>query len=272
MPMERFFWDSIHRFPDDPYGRAPFGAALTPIFDYLAFVRDLTLAFHRIGMPRYDVTFDFAACIEFVTKVKQLSDPDDISDAVQKEYFDFIDTFNSLDVDDAFFHPVGTDVETTGSGTEMPDIEGIFDIYRYRIIIALKQNPVLMSYVEGSTETWSEIQWEAFNNGLKAIVTPAASPLKDSAQLHLQLMGKPYKVVTKFASVSVVNPLQNAQAEQIQIGNEAEKRDQGWQTPDSASQKMTGSASVTEPPPTLSEQTNKPKPTSRPSSSKPRTR
>lgn len=254
MPMSRFFWDSMHRYPDDPYGRAPFGAALTPVLDYLAFIRDLTIAFHRVGMPRYDVTYDYAASVDFVVKVKQFSDPDEIADEVKRMFEEFVADFNSLQIDDTFFHMTGTDVNVTGSGMEMPDVSSIFDIYRYRMVIALKQNPVLMSYVEGSTETWSEIQWEAFSNGLKAIVTPAVSPLKDSGQLHLQLLGLAYKVVAKFGDVRTVNRLQNAQAAQIEIGNEAEKRDQGWQSQDTAAQKTTGSAPVGDPPPTLSEQ------------------
>jgi len=254
MPMNRFFWDSIHRFPDDPYGRAPFGAALTAIFDYLAFMRDLSLAFHRIGMPRYDVEYDFEAAIDFVTKIKQINDPDEIAMEVKRQFQAFVDDFNTLQIDDTFFHPKGTKVNVTGSAQQMPDVDPIFNIYRYRLILALKQNPVLMSFVEGSTETWSEIQWEEFLSGLLAIVTPAVSPLKDAAQLHLQLLGKTSKVKTVFDDARVVNALQTAQAVQIQIGNEAEKRDQGWQSQDSASQKVTGSMSVGDPPSTLSEQ------------------
>lgn len=254
MPMDRFFWDSLHRYPDDPYGRAPFGAALTPILDYLAFCRDLTIAFHRVGMPRYDVEYDHMASLDFVLKVKQLVDPSEIAEEVKRMFQEFVADFNSLQVDDTFFHQVGTKVNVTGSGMQMPDVSSIFDIYRYRIILALKQNPVLMSFVEGSTETWSEIQWELFSNGLKAILTPAVSPLKDAAQLHLQLLGKPYKVVANFGDVRAINRLANAQAEQIEIGNEVEKRDQNLQSQDTTAQKLTGSAPVGDPPPSLADQ------------------
>lgn len=249
LPMERTFWNSMHRFPGDPYGRAPFAAALQPILDYLGFIRDLSIAFHRVGLPRYDVEFDFAGAIDEVTKLNpNLRDPVKIADAVKEKFDKFVRDFGSLQIDDAFFHPKGTLVNVTGSGKEMPDVESIFDIYRYRVVLGLKQNPVLMSFVEGSTETWSEIQWEVFANSLRAVVGVGLGPLKDASQLHVRLLGLPYKVEAEYAPVRTIARLQNAQAEAVELENESYKRDQGWQTQKTASQNATGSAPVAEAP------------------------
>ncbi len=244
MPMPRFFWYSMHRFPGDSYGRAPFGALLTPILEYLGFIRDLTIAFHRLGMPRYDVEFDWEAAILFATKVQQYGTAAEIAASVKKQFQDFQANFNNLETDDTFFHGVGTKVNVTGSAAEMPDVEGIFDIYRYRVVLALKQNPVLMSFVEGSTETWSDVQWELATAALQAVVTPGVSPLKDTARLHLRLLGLAYKVEAEFTNPRSISRLEDAQAEQIEIANEAAKRDEGWQTQDTASQAITGSGAV----------------------------
>lgn len=270
MPMNRFFWASMHGFPGDPYGRSPLAPVLNPLLDYLGFIRDLTIAFHRVGMPRYDIDFDFVGAVEMATKVKQLSDPTLIANEVKRMFEEYVTNFNTLKIDDAFVHPTGTKVNVTGSGSEMPDVESIFDIYRYRLILALKQNPVLMSFVEGSTETWSDIQWEVFTNGLNATVSPGVSPLKDAATLHLRLLGKPYKVEVEFKPARSIQRLQDAQAEAVEIENESQKRDEGWQTQESSSQAVTGSSAVadapsptpaipaTAPPPPGSEQPPKP--------------
>jgi hypothetical protein len=105
-----------------------------------------------------------------------------------------------------------------------------------------------MSFVEGSTETWSDIQWELFTAGLHAVVEAGAEPLIESAQLHLQLMGMPYTVEAVYKSPRSISRLEDAQAEQIEIANEIEKRDEGWQTQDTASSNITGSAAVADAP------------------------
>lgn len=244
MPMNRFFWDSLHGFPDDPYGSPPLATALMPLLDYQSFSRDLTIAFHRVGLPRYDVTFDFAAAAKVAIDVERKTAPADIAASVRRQFDEFVAGFQGLKVDDAFFHPVGTEVNTTGSGEKMPDIPGIFDIYRYRLVVALKQNPVLMSFVEGSTETWSDIQWELAINGLGAIVGCGASPMRDCAQLHLQLLGNDCTVEVEQKPLKSVQRLQDAQAEALEIDNEVRKRDEGFQTQDTASMTLTGSAPV----------------------------
>jgi hypothetical protein len=247
MPMDRFFWSRMDAFPDDPYGRAPFGAALTEVLRIVAFMQDLGLAWHRVGLPRYKVKLPLNECAAYAKDILGLTDPKEIDDQAQRMFADAINFFNNLNADDAFF--LGTesgDADTIGSGREMGNVQQIFDIYRYRLIIALKQNPVLMGFVNGSTETWSDVQWEIYSKGMQAIVQKAATPLIRAAQLHLQLLGMPFKVKAEYEPIRSIQRLVDAQSEAVEIANEVEKVRQNWQTNVTAAQRITGSAPPSE--------------------------
>lgn len=242
MPMERFFYAKMDGFPDDPYGRTPFAPALSEVLRTIAFLQSLDLAFKRVGMPRIDVGVDMEGLAKTARDVIGLTDPEAIREYVQSAFGDTVNFFNGLNPDDAFFHGVTDQVSIIGAGGKMPDVKAIYDIYRWRLIIALKQNPVLMGFVDGSTETWSDVQWEIYAKGTAAIVSKASAPLLAAANLHLRLLGLPYKAVAEYQPIRSVQRLADGQAEAVEIANEIAKVNQNWQLNDTASQKLTGSA------------------------------
>ena len=191
MPMNRFFWSSLDGFPDDPYGRAPFAAALTAVLECMAFIRDLTTAFHRVGTPRWDIGFDFAMWTKIAQDIGLSTDPKEINDWVMDKFAQAQSMYADLEIDDAFFHDINSKVGAVGSGDKWPDVTGIWSILRLRLIQALKQMPSLMGVVEGSTETWSSIDYSIYTSGLESIARKAAVPLVRAANLHLQLLGLP---------------------------------------------------------------------------------
>ncbi len=259
LPMESFFWSSLDAFPDDPYGRAVFAPALTEVLRMLAFINDLSLAFHRLGSPRHDVGFDFEMWAQLARDVIGMTDPVEIDKWVQKKFAEAQAFFQDMEVDDAFFHDLKSKVGVLGVGNAWPDFEAMFDILRYRLIIALKQNPVLMGFVNGSTETWSDVQWEIYSKGMQTLVKKAAQPLLRCAQLHLRLLGKPYTAICEFEPIRSIQRLEDAQAEAAEIANEARKRDEGWQEQDTSSMALTGSAAVADAPIVRSTSSDNPK-------------
>lgn len=247
LPMERTFWTSLDNFPDDPYGRTPYAPVLAEVLSMLSFMKDLLLAWHRVGTPRYDIGFDFEMWSTIARDVLGLTDQKEIQDFVQTQYNTVVNTFQQLRADDAFFHDIKSKVQITGSGAQWPDVQGIYNILRWRMIMALKEMPTLMGVVEGNTETWSTVDWQIYSQGLKTLVAKAARPIIRAAQLHLRLLGRTETVVAEYAPIRANQRLADAQAEQLEIDNAARKRDEGWQTQDSSSTEITGSAAVGEP-------------------------
>lgn len=243
MPMDRFFWASLDGFPDDPYGRAPFAPALTEVLRILSFVNDMQTAFHRVGMPKYDVGYDFEGAAIYARDIvfNGMGKPEQISAWVDDDFEQAQSAFRTLEVDDAFWHGIKSTVGVVGSGKEMPDVSKIFDILRYRLTVALKQNPVLMGFVNGSTETWSDVQWEIYGKGGQAMVEKAAQPLIRAASLHLRLLGIPAVAEAEFSPIRSIQRLEDAQAEQVEIANEVAKVSNLWQLNTTAAMTITGS-------------------------------
>lgn len=244
MPMERFFTARISALPDEPYGRAPFGAALTVVLEALAFWRDVMLAFHRIGTPKWDVGFDFEMWAQLARDVVGLTDPKDINNFVQSKFQEAVAFWDDLKPDDAFFHDKNTVVNAAGSGDAWPDIARLWEMLRLRLVQSLKQLPTLMGIVEGSTETWSRVEWDIYAAALRSLSRKAATPLAQASTLHLQLLGLPYWAEVEVRELKSITRLVDAQAESIEIANEARKRDEGWQTNETAAIRVTGSGSV----------------------------
>ncbi len=258
MPMDRFFVSRLAALPDEPYGRAPFGAALTPVLECLAFMRDLMLAWHRVGTPKWDVGFDFEMWATLARDVVGLSDAVEIQEYVQARYDDAVKFYSDLNPDDAFFHDIKSRVNAVGSGSDWGQVEPIWRILQQRLIQSLKQLPTLMGVVEGDTETWSRVQWDIYSAGLQAMASRAASPLVRASELHLRLRGMPCSVEAEFVPAPTVGRLQEAQALALEIANEARMRDEGWQSQESAAMAVTGTGAVRPSPNSAASPTPKP--------------
>lgn len=247
LPPDRTFWTSIDGFPDDPYGRAPMSATLMPILELMAFMKDLLLAWHRVGTPKWDIGFDYEMWARIAREELGLADKEQITEYIEEQFDHAIELFESLQADDAFFHDIQSKVSVNGSGGHWPNVKEIWEILRWRLITAMHDMPTLMGVVEGNTETWSSVDWQIYAASLMTMVQKAAQPLIQAANLHLRLLGMPYIVEAVYAPIRANQRMVDAQSEQLEIENEAKKRDQGWQTQDEASIAITGSAAVGEP-------------------------
>lgn len=244
LPMNRTFWSSMDNFPDDPYGRAPMAAALNPVLEMMAFMKDLLLAWHRVGMPKWDVGFDYEMHAEIAKNVLGIVEKTEIEKYVEDQFNHVVQVFQSLQADDVFFHDIKSKVTATGSGGAWPNVKEIYDVLRWRLIIALKEMPTIMGVVEGNTDTWAGVDWQIYARGLESLVKKAASPLVQAAQLHLRLLGKPYTVHAEYEPVRANQRMVDAQAAQIEINNVLFKMAAGFITQTDASIEVTGTAPV----------------------------
>ena len=244
LPMERTFWSKFGGLPDNPGGSPPLAPALAAYLMLLSLLRDLGMAVHRIGYPKYHVTSDGDMDAQFAMEKLDMVDKDDILDYVEEQLDKLAERFEALDIDEAFITDVKQAVAAIGAGDKFPDFSAIYNIFSQRLEQALKTSATIMGRMTGSTETWSVVQWDAYARGLKKGVSKAANPIVDSANLHLQLLGMPYIAVPHYEELRSITRLQDAQAEEIEIKNEIVKRDENLQDQNTTGMKLTGSKPV----------------------------
>lgn len=248
MPMDRFFWGKMGGIPDDPYGRVPMAPVVNEALLSLSFMRDLSRAVHRIGYPFYDVGLDEEAIGQYARETMEMTNEDDIAEYVDKKYEEAMQAFNDRDVDDAYFHSIRAIVQANGAGDKFANFGEIWQIFRSRLIMALKHNPALMGIVEGSTETWSVVQWDIFVRSLRTLVAKALKPILKACNLHFQLLGMPYFADVEYAPLPSIDALDKAAAREKEIGNEVRLRDEGLQSQEETAMTLTGNAPVADGP------------------------
>lgn len=254
------FWAKTGGMPDEPYGKAPLAPVISAVFQIMSFILDLGAAWHRVGNPRIDIGFDFAAAADYARNSLNLTDDNQISDYQQKAFNETVSLFNSLSADDAFFHDVNSKVNILPAGT-WSNLKETWQIHKSRLTKALKMLPALMGDAEGKTESWSEVEERIFTNGLSYIVSASMRPFVEAAKLHFRLQGKPFTAELEIKLPKNAFQRQaDAQAQALEIQNQAQIRDQGWQDQESASMTVTGSAAVAEPRSWLSQTAPEPKP------------
>jgi hypothetical protein len=246
LPPDRVFWSSLDGFPDNPYGRAPKAGILMPVFEIMAYMKDLLLAWHRVGTPKWDIGFDYEMWAIIAREQLGLADKNEITAFIEAQFLRAVEIFEQLNADDAFFHDIKSKVGVNGSGGAWPNINDIWNLLRWRLMMALHEMPTMMGVVEGSTETWSSVDWQVYAKGMEVGVVKAATPILDAGQLHLQLMGMPYIIEAEYAPIRANQRMVDAQSEQLEIENEIKKELAGYQTHDEGSIRITGTVAVAE--------------------------
>lgn len=239
MPMNRFFYSKLPALPDEPYGRAPFAAVLNVVLECLGFMRDLLLAWHRVGNPALDIGIDYEMFYKLATDIVGLTDRVEIETWVRQKVTELQNQYNCKQPDDAYFHDIKSKVSAISM--QWPSFDHVWGMLRMRLIQALKQLPTLMGIVDGDTETWSKLQFEIFAASVKSMLAKAAYPLVKASNLHLQLLGMPYVAEPVFQELRSITRLVDAQAEFQEIQNEERKVVNNWQLNSTAAMVVTGS-------------------------------
>jgi hypothetical protein len=243
----RMFWHPIDTFPDDPYGRAPYAPALAECLRDLALMQDLTDAVHNAAWPRLAIPFNFKEMFE-VAKLYGM-DGIEAEQWVQEQFDDLVAKINAMNPSDNLHYDASGDVVVIEGSKGFSALEPILVYLRQRIVQSLKALPTLMGLNDGSTETFSSIEWSIYASGLESIRSVVFKLLERIASLHLRLMGKPLVAKAKYQQLRTVDALMEANTEAVRIKNAITKRQQGWQTNDTSSQEITGTDAVADPEP-----------------------
>ena len=242
----RMFWRPLDTMPDDPYGRAPYAPALGEVLRDLALMQDLTDAVHNAAWPRLGIPFNFKEMFE-VAQLFGFQDALEARSWVQEQFQLTVTEFNKLNPSDNLHYDAGGEIITLEGGKGLSSLEPILIYLRQRIVQSLKSLPTLMGINDGSTQTYTSIEWAIYASGLESIREVVVNLLVKIATLHLQLLGLPLVAKAIYEPIRTTDAAIEVKTEAQRILNEERKRDNGWQTNDSAAQAITGSDAVAEP-------------------------
>lgn len=241
-----FFWRALDSFADDPYGRAPYAPAVSEILADLALMQDLRDAVHNAAWPRLQFLFDMKATHEYVVETLGITNRYEVSAKIKELFQEVVTYAQTLRSDDNVVSMGTTGTNVIEGGKSFAALEPILTYLRQRIVQALKTLPTLMGINDGSTQTYTTVEWAIYAAGLETLRGIVAQLLVGVARLHLRLLGLDRKVKAEMQPIRTTDAQMEANAEATRIENEVRKRDEGWQTQDDAARAITGSAAVPE--------------------------
>lgn len=240
---DTFFWRTIDAMVDEPYGRAPLATAVSEILADYALLRDLRDAVHNAAWPRNAYGFNFVETHKIAVEVYGKKEPE-ASQWVQERFDELVRAFNNLKPDDSIFYDSAGDVKNLTPGDGFQAITGVLQFLRQRIVQGVKSLPTLMGINDGSTQTYTTVEWAIYAAGLESMREVAIYPVLKAATLHLQLLGMPLKAVATWKKIRTTDDKIEAQARTIQIANEKELVRLGMKSLEEASVALTGSGPV----------------------------
>lgn len=240
---EKFWYVPIDPAIDDPYGRSPVAPALQEVWFDISIISDLRKVVHHQGWPRIDIKVIEEVLVNSAPQGIK-SNPKELREWLDDRLFDIQEAYNDIGPDDSFVHYDAVEIGTYGGSPtgRMMDINQVVRAIERRMIKALKQLPILMGSNEGTTETHGTVQWTIFVEGLKSLQNPIKHILSRMMGLALEVYGHQGRVEIEFDALRTTDRLLDAQAEQAEISNAAEKYNQGWQSWEESAIEITGSA------------------------------
>lgn len=228
-----------------PYGRPLAAPALFTSLFLLGMLHDLRRVIQQQGYPRIDLSVDVKQILDAAPHLA--TNPKDFSEFVANLVTEVEQVYSQLQPDDAYIHtsnvavnrPVGA-VDASSLG----GIDAVITALERMAVRALKTMPLMMGISENVGDVQSNRQWEIFAAGIKSIQHYAETMLGRLFTLALEAQGIQAQVTFTFAELRAAERLRDAQTEAMEIANEKAKRDEGWQTQDEASIKITGTPAV----------------------------
>lgn len=247
LPPQLCFWAPIDTLPEDPYGRAPYAAALSECLRDLAMIADVQQVIHRVGYPRGAVGFNFAEMFKLAQEVFSITDPTEAREFVMEQFTATVTACNALSPEEWFHFDSNGNFQVIEGAKGFTGLEQVLVFLRQRITQAVKSLPTLMGINDGSTQTYTTVEWHIYAAAMEDIRTTVGGLLEQIASLHFRLQGRPLLGKLECEPIRTTDAQIEAQTEALKIANEARKRDEGWQTNDDAAQAITGTDAVAEP-------------------------
>jgi hypothetical protein len=242
-----FFWRALDAPVDEPYGRAPYAPALPQILADMALIQDLRDAVHNGAWPRTAHGFNFAESFKVATEQLKMTDPNTVAAWVNERFKEAVQAVSELKPDDNVVYDATGKLETIEGGKGFAAIEPILAFLRQRVVQSVKSLPTLMGINDGSTQTYTTVEWQIYASGLETLRDIAVQLLVKAANLHLRLRGLPYSAAAIVTKIRTSDALLDAQAEGLRIANEKEKIKMGWTSNEQSAIEITGSGPVSEP-------------------------
>lgn len=231
----------VDPLPGSPYGRSMVAPALWTALFMIGLLHDLRRVVSQQGYPRID--------LEIVADNLTKWMPADLQTQAEKARWlektiqDAQDAYDALEPDDAWLHPDAIKVNRPVGAVDqfvMSGFDGLIRTLERQAIRALKSIPLLFGVDQGGSETHATRQWEIHVAGIKAIQHLCEQMLEYLLTVALRVQGLQAEVRWRFAEIRAAELLRDAQVEQMQIKNAADRYDRGWISQDSAAQQGAG--------------------------------
>lgn len=249
LDIPTFRYVPIDPLPASPYGRPMAAPALFTAIFLLGVMHDLRRVIQQQGYPRIDLSIDVQQLIESAPHLA--SDTEQFNAWVDALVTQVSSVYSALEPDDAYIHTSNVAVNRpvgAGGTASLGGIDAIITALERMASRALKTMPLMLGITEHTGDIQSNRQWEIFVAGIKSIQHYSEAILDRLFTLALEAQGVQAHVEFRFAEIRDAERLRDAQAEAMEIANEKEKRNQGWQTQDEASEAITGSPAVADAP------------------------
>lgn len=252
LSRDTFFWRSVDQWVDEPYGRAPYAAAAFECLADLAMIEDLRDSIHNGAWPRMALGQNYQELYKIATDVMGLRDLEGDFAAtrwVNDRVADVVAAVEKLKASDNIFYDAAGDLKMLESASAFRGLAPAIEYLRQRIVQSLKTLPTLMGINDGSTQTYTTVEWAIYAAGLESVRNIVVNVLCKCAQLHLRLLGLDLKAIAKIKTIRTTDGMIEAQAEGLRIANEVRKVQLGWVSNEEAAIAITGSGPVAEPMP-----------------------
>jgi hypothetical protein len=256
LSTDTFHYETVGKWPDNPYGCARYAPALAEVLVNISFWKSITDAVQNAAWPRLGFGLPYKELKELYQQVLGY-DEVRADEAVAEDIEQFKREVASIMPDDNVFFDSNGKMMLIPGGT-FEGIEQIITERRSRIIRALKQLPLFLGLNDSTTETQATQQKIIHGKRLNSLRSRILSIALKVCNLHLRLMGRPTIAKAIVQPIFPSDALVEVQTEAVRITNAAAKRDQGWIDQEQASMEVTGSGAVDEAPETQSDPETEP--------------
>ena len=241
---------------DNPYGRPLFASALSEGLADIARTQNLNDVLRTVAWPRLTVGFPFDRIVESAQNRPELlvgmgpagagGLPSNLtpSEYAQKLFNDLTDMMGDMKADDTFIYPEGGMVKILNGAEGMAGLQQPLEQLRLRMCMALDTLPSLLGITDGGTQAYSSVNWGVQAKKIESLRAFVNHVLCRAFNLHLQLIGLPLRTKAESDPIRSSDALVDEQAKQYRITNEQALVDAGYQTRETASILLTGSAPV----------------------------
>jgi len=259
MPAATVFWRAVGQEADDPYGRAPYAAAMMEVIADLALMQDLRDAVHNAAWPRHEIGVNLTELHKTAVEVYRITDAKRASEWVTARFQEVVDYVASLRPDDNVVHDSAGTVKMLQPGSFV-GVEGVLSFLRQRIAQSLKTLPTLLGINDGSTFNYTSVEWAVYAQGLETLSAVVDEIIIEIANLHLRLIGSKSKAKVIKAKIRTNDAQVDANTESTKITNATNKEKLGYLTHDQAAMSITGRKAASEAQPGVIEPLPEPEP------------